>query len=186
MAVMLRRLKIQDCEGMFEWMHDMEIAQCFRDNMSVKDWNDVLEFVKNSDNVVTDGASAHFAIVEDTDEYLGTISLKNINLKDKNAEYAISLRRTAWGRGIGQAATMEVLRLAFMEHGLERIYLNVLENNIKAIHLYEKCGFVLEGKFRHHLYRNGVYNDLRWYAMLRDDYVKNLGGGVNCFPAFRL
>ena len=170
MAVTLRKFKIKDCDGMLEWMHDMEITQCFRDDMFAKRKEDALDFIMHSDNVVADGADAHWAIVEETDEYLGTISLKSINLKDKNAEYAISLRRTAWGKGIGREATKEVLRMAFIEFGLERVYLNVLENNTRAIRLYEKCGFVLEGMFRHHLFKNGDYRNLRWYAMLKEDY----------------
>ena len=39
------------------------------------------------------------------DEYLGTISLKNIDLKNKNAEYAISTRKKARGTGANQQAT---------------------------------------------------------------------------------
>ena len=41
----------------------------------------------------------HFAIIDDQDdEYLGTISLKNIDLKNKNAEYAISTRKSKRNR----------------------------------------------------------------------------------------
>ena len=38
------------------------------------------------------------AITDDNDEYMGTVSLKNINYTDSFAEFAITVRRTAMGK----------------------------------------------------------------------------------------
>lgn len=182
MGVRLRRLQNKDCAGMLEWMHDVELVKYFRDDMSSKTGEDALKFIEQADIIPQNGRSVHYAIVEESDEYLGTISLKALNLMDGNAEYAISLRRSAQGRGIASAATREVLDIAFNQFDLERVYLNVLSENKRAIRLYEKCGFVLEGEFRNHLCLRGQYLNLRWYAMLRDEYQKNRicgGGGIN-------
>ena len=173
MTVRLRRLQRKDCKGMIEWMHDTEVSRYFRDGMSSKTEEDVLKFIEQADIAPLNGGSVHYAVVEETDEYLGTISLKAINLKDRNAEYAISLRRGAWGRGIGYAATRELLDIAFNKFGLERVYLNVLSDNKRAIQLYEKCGFAFEGEFRNHLYLREQYQNLRWYAMLKAEYQKS-------------
>ena len=40
----------------------------------------------------------HMAITDDNDEYMGTVSLKNINYIDSFAEFAITVRRTAMGK----------------------------------------------------------------------------------------
>lgn len=172
MTVQIRKLQPKDCKGMLEWMHDREIAQNFRTDMMNKTEKNVLEFIEQADIIPVNGKSIHYAIVEETDEYLGTISLKAINLEDKNAEYAISLRRVAQGKGVGYLATKELLDLAFNIFNLEKVYLNVLANNERAIHFYEKCGFVLEGEFRNHLYLREQYHNLRWYAMLKEEYQK--------------
>lgn len=95
MTVRLRRLQRKDCMGMIEWMHDTEVSRYFRDDMSNKTEEDVLKFIEQADIAPLNGRSVHYAVVEETDEYLGTISLKAINLRDRNAEYAISLRRGA-------------------------------------------------------------------------------------------
>lgn len=179
MTVQIRRLQPKDCKGMLEWMHDREIAQNFRADMMNKTEKNVLEFIEQADIIPVNGKSIHYAIVEETDEYLGTISLKAINLEDKNAEYAISLRKAAQGKGVGYLATKELLDLAFNTFNLEKVYLNVLANNEWAIHLYEKCGFVLEGEFRNHLYLRKQYQNLRWYAMLKEEYQKrDMSGGI--------
>lgn len=49
------------------------------------------------------------------------------------------------GRGIGTALTKTVLSLA-KTIGVEKIYLNVLEKNKPAIHLYKKCSFKISNR----------------------------------------
>lgn len=165
-----RKLEEKDAEGMLEWMRDPEIQKAFRFNAASRDIGSVICFIKQANNQLIDGEDMHYAIVDEYDEYLGTISLKDVNLTDRKAEYAISLRKKAQRRGIATEATREVLRLAFEEYGLERIYLNVLSDNDRAIRLYEKMGFTYEGAFRKHLFLRGEYKTLKWYSMLREEY----------------
>lgn len=173
MNIRLRTLERKDCDGMIEWMHDEEIARSFQKNMKDKTRADVLNFIASAKSIPLDGEDMHYAIVDEADEYLGTISLKSINLKDGNAEYAISTRKKVWGKGVAQKATKELLNIAFKELNLEKVYLNVLSDNVRAIRLYEKCGFQPEGEFRNHLYLEGKYKNLKWYAILRKEYMKN-------------
>ena len=116
--------------------------------------------------------------MDENDDYLGTISLKDVDIISGNAEYAISLRKKAQGRGIATQATKELLKKAFEQFGFEKVYLNVLADNEHAIHLYEKCGFVYEGEFRRHLFLKGEYKTLKWYSVLKKEYynTKKRGG----------
>lgn len=50
--------------------------------------------------------------------------MKNINFQDDNAEYAISLRKCAQGKGYAKIATEEVLAIAFQEMDLQFISLS--------------------------------------------------------------
>lgn len=170
--ISLRKLLEKDAEGMLEWMNDPEIRSNFRFTSEHKDKADVINFIKAASIEIGEGKSIHYAIVDDADEYLGTISLKNITLEAKNAEFAISLRRKAQGHGIGYRAVMKLLEMAFDRYDLQRVYLNVLSENIRAIRLYEKCGFVFEGEFRKHLFLRGEYHSLRWYGMLKEEFKR--------------
>lgn len=169
--MMLRKLKEKDADHMLEWMHDPEYQPWFRIDMTNKKKEDVLAFINTSESEIADGHNIHYAITDDSDEYLGTISLKNIDLLSLNAEYAISLRKKAQGHGIATEATKILLNKAFGELGLKRIYLNVLSENAKAIRLYEKCGFIYEGEFRKHLFLNGEFKSLKWYSILKEEYL---------------
>lgn len=178
--ITLRELREEDAEGMLEWMRDKDIMGNFRFASGDKRRQDVLAFIRSSVNAPEDGKSMHYAITKNGGEYLGTVSLKNLDLNARNAEYAIVLRNKAQGQGLASAATREILRIAFVEVGLERVYLNVLRENQGAIRLYERCGFVYEGEFRNHLFLEGEFRMLKWYGILKEEYEMGVGGGKRC------
>lgn len=157
----IRKLEKKDAEYMLEWMHDKNINSNFRFDFSKMTLKDVYHFIDNS----FDENNQHFAIVNEKDEYMGTISLKNINKVDNNAEYAIVSRSNAHGTGITFKATKEILKYAFEELGLHKVYLNVLEENIRANKFYEKCGFHFEGKAIDFLFIKEKYHNLNWYGI---------------------
>lgn len=157
----IRKLEYNDATKMLEWMHDPNINCYFRSDFSKMTLNDVMNFIQNS----FDDKNQHFAIVNEKNEYMGTISLKNINKIDNNAEYAIVTRTVAHGKGLALEATMEILNYAFNELKLHKVYLNVLEENGRANRFYEKCGFKYEGMSKEMFYINGKYHNLNWYAI---------------------
>ena len=140
----LRSLCDKDIPFMMEWMLDKDINRFFRFDISKITYDSIKAFV---DEANISKNCIHMAVVNFNDEYYGTVSLKNINYEDRMAEYAISTRKTAKHKGYGQFATNEILRIAFRELELDKVYLNVLEENKQAIRLYRKCGFhYIEGK----------------------------------------
>lgn len=159
---MLRKLEEKDAPFMLEWMHDDTVNCNFRYPFKEMTLERVNDFIKNS----FDENTKHFAIVNEEDEYLGTISLKNISQDDKNAEYAIVTRKKAQGTGVAKEATQEILKYAFRELGLHKVYLNVLEDNIKARKFYEKCGFEKEGTAKDAVRIAGEYKNLVWYGII--------------------
>lgn len=166
----LRKLEDKDAPFMLEWMHDMEITSHYKTDFTNLTLNDIKKFINNS----FCSENMHFAFVNDEDEYKGTISLKNISLNDRNAEFAIVTRKCAQGTGITVQATHELIWYAFHSLKLNKIYLNVLSNNIHAIHFYQRIGFQKEGIFHKHIFINEKYQDLEWYAILKEEYKESL------------
>ena len=168
----LRKLQSKDAKGMLEWMKEPTINQYFRFDSSSVNRDTVEQFIIDAQEKFEKNETYHYAIVDEGNEYLGTVSLKDIDHLAKTAEYAISLRKCAQGKGIGSWATREILRIAFEEKGLHRVYLNVLTKNKMAIKMYKKCGFIYEGEFKEHLFIKGELQSLQWYAMLYDEYKR--------------
>lgn len=174
--IKLRELQKKDAVLMLEWMHDPEVQKNFQKSMQDMTLEDAETFCVNSNipEELQEGLSIHFAIVDERDEYLGTISLKDISLENRAAEYAISMRPKAQGKGYAQCATGLLLKKAFEEYHLHKIFLNVLAYNTRAIHLYEKCGFVHEGTDRKHVCIAGKYETWEWYGLLQEEFNPDL------------
>lgn len=70
-------------------------------------------------------------------------------------------------RGVGSALMKAMIELADDWLGLERIELEVYVDNLPAIHLYEKFGFVREGVGRRYARRPGGFVDAYYMSRLR-------------------
>lgn len=160
----LRKLMEKDATLILDWMRDPAVNRYFRFDPEKADLESICRFIEDAQ--ATD-ENLHLACVDDGDAYLGTVSLKEISAEHLHAEYAISFGQAAQGIGAARFATLEILRIGFEERGLERIFLNVLADNVRACRFYEKMGFHFDGEFKRHLRVRGEWKDLRWYSMLR-------------------
>jgi putative acetyltransferase len=77
----------------------------------------------------------------------------------------ICVAKAAQGKGIGNALMQALVDYADNWAGVLRIELTVYPDNARAIALYEKFGFEIEGTHRGYALRDGVYVDA--YAMAR-------------------
>lgn len=95
------------------------------------------------------------------DQHIGNIHLTDIDWVARHAGVGIFIgEEEHWSKGYGQQAMRLILRHAFSDLGLRRVYLTVLDDNPRAIRAYEKCGFVVEGRLRQHAYKRGKFRDL--------------------------
>jgi RimJ/RimL family protein N-acetyltransferase len=109
-----------------------------------------------------------FVITEDR-EPVGMVLLGRY----ADAPWLIDLRRfvvTRPGRSIGTHALRWVIARCFDDYDAHRITLEVVESNVVARRLYERCGFVYEGACRDG-YRDpdGTYANLCMYGLLATD-----------------
>ena len=134
----IRKLDLKDAPYMLEWMHDEDLVKNLQANFQAAKLEDCEAFIRHS---WEDTNSLHMAAVNESDEYLGTVSLKNIDRTAKNAEFAIAFRRCALGTGITKFFMEELLRYGLESTGLDMIYWYVSQENIRAVRFYDKCGY---------------------------------------------
>ena len=121
----------------------------------------------------------HLAIVSDEDEYMGTVSLKNV--EDASAEFAITVRKSAMGRGYSWFGMEEIIRIAFEEYGLESVYWCVSRENERAVRFYDKHNFheALDIPASV-LSRYEDVNNLKWYSVMKGDVLDDRTEIVGC------
>jgi len=118
------------------------------------------------------GTDVRCAVCRDGDaEPIGLVSLTGIDPVHKHAELHVLIGdRASHGKGIGTAATREILRHGFRDLNLHRVYLFVLHSNTAARRMYEKVGFRHEGTFRESAFKDGAYEDVHVMALLQQEF----------------
>jgi RimJ/RimL family protein N-acetyltransferase len=75
-------------------------------------------------------------------------------------------------KGFGTEATHLMVNYAFNTLNLNRIQLHVAVKNEKAINVYKKIRFEIEGTLRQAMYLDGQYHDFYVMGLLKSDYTK--------------
>jgi len=114
-----------------------------------------------------------FAIIRlPEDTFVGTLRLARIDRRTGSVDIGIMIgRRELWGKGLATEAIALALRHVFDDLGLRRATAGLMAGNIGMAKVFEKNGFVLEGRFREQdLTREGEYSDHLHYGCLRTDF----------------
>ncbi len=161
----MRRLELKDAPLMLAWMHDKSVTGNLRTDFSSKTLQDAEDFITCS---WRDKHNLNLAISSDEDEYMGTVSLKNI--EDSSAEFAITVRAEAMGHGYSWFGMESIIEKAFNELGLESVYWCVSRMNARAVRFYDKHNFheALDIP-RKILERYQGIDNLKWYSVLKGD-----------------
>ena len=103
--------------------------------------------------------------------HIGNLDLNQTRAEDRKAGLGIMIGEKAyWSNGYGTDAIVTLLRFAFHEMNLNRVWLHVFESNERAFACYEKCGFRQEGRLREHYYTDGRYCDVVIMGVLRSEF----------------
>lgn len=136
--VHLRPLFQNDLETIVRWNNDKEV-ECFMDGPQPQTMDECLQWYNECQT-----AKNHrlFALENSDGELLGEVELDHISWRRREAELRIRIgEKEQWGKGYGRAALISLLRMAFDNMDLVRVYLRVYKFNIRAIRCYERVGF---------------------------------------------
>jgi len=77
-------------------------------------------------------------------------------------DFGMSVSRAHWGKGIGTAMLTALLDWCRQLGTIRKVNLRVRADNDRAITLYEKCGFKVEGRISREFCIAGVFYDTLW------------------------
>jgi RimJ/RimL family protein N-acetyltransferase len=102
-----------------------------------------------------------YLIAEIAGEIVGVVSFNaGKRLRTQHAgEFGISVARTYWNAGIGSLMLAYLIDWARQTTVIRKINLRVRVDNLAAIHLYERYGFVQEGRVSRDFYLHGQFID---------------------------
>ena len=168
--VYLRPAERSDIPSFVRWLNDAETASFLaaRAPLSIAAEQDWFEKM-----LAAHGKERWFFVIclLAGDQAIGTIGLFDLDQVNGSAGMGIAIgEKSMWGHGYGTDALNALLDFGFGELRLERTWLEVNDDNLRAKRSYEKCGFVHEGIERHAMYRDGRHHDLELMSILRAEW----------------
>jgi RimJ/RimL family protein N-acetyltransferase len=82
-----------------------------------------------------------------------------------SGEFSMSVRKQYWGLGIGSLMLDTLIAWARDTQIVKKINLRVRTDNQRAIRLYERKGFGIEGTIRKEIFLDGSYFDHHWMGL---------------------
>ena len=139
--LLLRRWKDSDAEDLFRYASDPEVGPItgWPPHQNIEESRDILRRVLS--------APENYAIcLKEDGRAIGTIELMlnghtDLAKRDDECEMGFWLGRPFWGRGIMPEAVQEMLRHAFEDCGMQKVWCGYYEGNDKSRRVQEKCGF---------------------------------------------
>jgi RimJ/RimL family protein N-acetyltransferase len=167
--VVLRRHTTANLEAFRRWYSDPEIARLARYQEAPMRPEEIERFFTS--RVVGPEALAMAIHERVSDRLVGTCAFSQLDGENGSALYHITIgEKDVWGQGYGTEATRLMLDHAFGKLGLHRVALFVFEFNERAIRTYRRCGFVIEGRSRESIYRDGRWWDELAMSVLESDW----------------
>lgn len=116
------------------------------------------------------GDHVSWAVRDDDDVLVGSVSLHHVDLDQGDAEIGYWVTPPARRRGHAGRAVAVAVDYAFDRIGLRRVYLYHATANVASCRIADRCGFLLEGTLREsHRYGDDVYHDEHIHGRLATD-----------------
>lgn len=171
MDILIRPWKISDKPNLVKYANNWKVARNLIDRFPhpyhEEDAESYIEFA-NVDEPV------HLFAIDMDGEAIGAIGITlQTDIYRKNVELGYWLAEPFWRQGIVSRAVIQVVKFAFENYDITRIYARVFGSNLASQRVLEKSHFTLEAKFDQTLFKNGEYQDELIYGLRREDWDGN-------------
>lgn len=168
--LILRPPEMRDAGRIRELAGDYQVARTMLRMPHPYPEGEAEEFV-NLANVALEGGDfyALMMALKETDQIIGRIGLYP-TYEFGYAEMGYWAGVPYWGQGYMTEAARRMLRFAFEDLGLRRVFANCFTDNPASARVLLKTGMIHEGTLRQHYMRFGEPKDIAYYGILREEW----------------
>jgi len=104
---------------------------------------------------------------------IGRIGLNQFRRRDRICSLYMFVGEPGfWGQGYARDAVMTLLAYAFARLDLNQVELWTLGDNVRALSMYAKCGFVEEARLRERSFKQGRWVDRVVMSLNREEFER--------------
>lgn len=175
--IYLRLMEERDIPHKVEWINDPEVRRSLNfdypiSEIGTRHW---------LNQVALDNSRRDFIVcLIENNIPIGYGGLLSIDTKNSKAESYMGIGdKDYWGKGYGKEVRQVLLRYAFQELGLNRVYSLVWSENERMINLNISVGFEIEGLLKADVFSHGQYRDRYVMGILKETYLNNANNSAS-------
>jgi ribosomal-protein-serine acetyltransferase len=130
---------------------------------------DTVKFIQNARDAFLLGEALHGAIWCEN-QFAGMMALRVTRKTDRVGSIGYWVRSDFQGKGVVTRLLRAFIPYCFREWRMHRLELHCATDNEKSARVAERLGFRLEGVMRESQLINGVYTDMKLYALLASEW----------------
>jgi len=167
--VVLRRHTRDNLRDFLRWYQDPEVARLTRYQDGPMRPEEIERFFTM--RALGPDALAMGIHVRADDRLIGSCAFSQLDGDNGSTLFHITIgEHDAWGHGYGSETTRLMVDHALGSLGLHRVALTVFAFNERAIRAYERVGFVIEGRAREAIWRDGRWWDEIHMSVLEPEW----------------
>jgi UDP-4-amino-4,6-dideoxy-N-acetyl-beta-L-altrosamine N-acetyltransferase len=167
-SLALRAMRADDRDLVRQWRNAPHVARYMYTDQEISAEAHAQWFAR----ALADPARRYWIIVADGAD-IGLANLYDIQTVHRRCFWAFYIGAPEIrGKGIGSFVEYAVLSYVFDRRGFNKLCCEVLAENEPVWRMHEKYGFVIEGRYRRHICKTGIFHDVIALAMLAEDWAR--------------
>ena len=140
------------------WLRDESIHQFLVSGTKNTTLDEIAAYVKSLEESEKDCFLA--LLDKKTGVHIGNVRLQFYRDTGKG-QYSMMIGDSSYhGKGLGTEVVRLVLQICFTQLGLNKVFCEVVADNLPAVRVYAKNGFVVEKRLKDHFSKNGRLHDI--------------------------
>ena len=170
--LILRPIEETDVPALFPLINDPDVAATMVSTSYPYPEDEFLAFFKRALEAMERRERYEMAIVlKGTGPPIGAVRFFHISWEHLRGEIGYWLGQKYWGQGYMTEAVNRMAQFGFEELGFERIHAYCFPRNAASIRVLGRAGFRQEGHIRHGVRKNGEFNDVLLFGIIREDFA---------------
>lgn len=170
--LLLRRISLADADATYlSWLNDDEVTRGLETIVKPYTAEMLQRYVKEI--VANENIYMFMVVDKESGKAIGTTKLHNISKKNGTCNIGLMIGdKNFWGKGYGGDIYRTIVRFAFEELHIRKIWEMVHSDNEASLGMFRKMGFGEEGRLKEQVLSDGKFVDNVLLGLFAKDWKK--------------
>ena len=169
--LLLRKFELSDAQDVYDYAKNPEVPKyaTWEAHKSIEDAISYIEFVRS--RYENNEAGEWGIVLKSSGKLIGAIAFVHFEAQNSCGEIGYALSYDHWNSGIMTEAAKRIIRFAFEDMGINRVFAIHAVENPASGKVMQKANMAYEGQLRQRMFAKDKFWDVKQYAILKEDWL---------------